>query len=242
MVNRRRRTLQYAPADNPDKVQAAAESAADAVIIDLESTVDPGDKDWARQQLASYRADLHFDDQEVVVRINDLRGEHWEADIAAALDADVDTLRLPKIEAPGEVTEAVGSVTDRTDQDIEFLLQLESPRGLLNGREIAFRCAEFPAVTGIGVGMGDYTKALGLDGHTPELRAFLLNRTAAYAAVGGMDALAYVHKDRRSLRRAAELARSLGHVGQPVSHTVDRDAFIAVLNDVYGEPGRPRTA
>jgi hypothetical protein len=38
------------------------------------------------------------------------------------------------------------------------------------------------------------------------------------------------------LREAATLARSLGHVGQPVSHTVDIDEFIAILHDVYPAP------
>lgn len=233
MAARPRRTLQYAPGDTRSKVQAAADSDADAVIIDLESTVDPAAKDRARDNLASFLDEIAFDDKEIVVRINGLRTDRWVDDLGAALAAGADTIRLPKIEEPEEVIRAVDRANEMGEDRPEFLIQLESPAGVLNGREIAVACADLSQVTGIGVGIGDYTKTLGLDDHTPELRSFLLNRTAAYAAVGNMDPLAYVHKDLDTLRAAATLAKSLGHVGQPVSHTVDIDAFVDVLHDVY---------
>lgn len=235
MVARSRRTLQYAPGDVPEKVRAAAASDADGVIIDLESTVDDADKDDARDNIETFVGEVDFGGKELIVRINDLRGDRWVDDIKSSVDAGIDTIRLPKIEAPEEVRMAVEQTDAFTETRPDFLIQLETPKGIVYGREIALACAAFPEVSGIGIGIGDYTKALGLTAHTPELRSFLLNMTAAYAHVGNMDALAYVHKDPDDLRAAAELAKSLGHVGQPVSHTVDIDAFIAVLNDVYGD-------
>lgn len=228
-----RRTLVYAPADRPWKVERAANSAADAVILDLESTVGESDKDRARESLDSLLSEQDFDGKETVVRINGLRTSRWLADLEAAVEANADAIRLPKIEHPREVETAVEAAGQFVDSPPEFLLQIETPDGLVNGPEIASTCAEFPAVTGLGVGMGDYTTALGVPDHTPELRTFLLNRIAAFASVGDMDPLGYVHKDQTDLRDVATQARNLGHVGQPVSHTVPPEEFVPVLNDVY---------
>ena len=232
-MTRARRSLVYAPATQPDTATFAANTDADGIILDLESTVDDSEKEHAREQLQTIVDSIDVGTQESIVRINDLRGDRWQDDIRAALDAGVDTLRLPKIESPTEVIQAVSFANGHADYRPEFLLQLETPLGLLNGREIALTSAEFSQVTGIGIGIGDYTTALGLPGHGPELRAFVLNQCAAFAAVGEMDALAYVHKDLDSLREAAALARDLGHVGQPISHAVDVAAFIDILHDIY---------
>ena len=228
-----RRTLVYAPADSPEKVERAAATDADAVILDLESTVAAENKDRAREDLSRLLADVAFGGKETVVRINGLETDRWLADVEAAIDAGADTLRLPKIERAGQVETAVETARQLADPAPEFLIQLESPRGVVAGPEIATTCAELPEVTGIGVGLGDYCKALGIDVYTRELRSFLLNQLAAFASVGEMDALAYVHKDLDSLREAATLAKELGHVGQPVSSKVEPDPFVETLHDVY---------
>lgn len=233
MPRENRRTLQYAPSLHDGKVEAAAESDADAVILDLESTIDESRKSEARANLEPLLSRINFQGKEVIVRINDLRSSHWLADIDAAISAGADTIRLPKIEKPGEVRMAVETTNQLTDERPEFLIQLESPQGVLNGQEIAEACSEMPQVTGIGIGIGDYTKSLGLNGHSAELRSFLLNMTAAFATVGDMDALAYVHKDLDNLQQAAERAKACGHVGQPIAATENHEEFIAILNEVY---------
>ena len=233
MPSRTRRTLQYAPAIYPERVRAAAAGGADAVIVDLESTVPDDRKAEARENLPALFERNDFGGKETVVRINDLRSTEWLADVEAAIDVGVDTLRLPKVEEPWQVRTAVETARQLADPVPEFLLQLETPRGVANGMEIATTCRELPMVTGIGIGMGDYTNALGLSDHTPELRAYLLNRTAMYAQVGEMDALGFVHKELDTLRPIAEQARSLGHVGQPISYKVDAEPFVEILTDVY---------
>lgn len=235
-VSRKRRSLVYGPADNRELVARAAASRADAVIVDLESTVPEAAKDQARAGLPDLLAEVDFGDTETVVRINGLRTDRWLADLDAAIDAGADTIRLPKVERAGEVERAVDAARQRRDPPPEFLLQLETPRGFLDGASIAATCADLPTVTGVGIGMGDYTKTIGVPRPTDELRAYLFNRTAAIAAAGGMDPLGYVHKELDDLRAVATTARELGHVGQPVSSTVDPEPFVRVLNDVYGEP------
>jgi citrate lyase subunit beta/citryl-CoA lyase len=233
MPCKNRRTLQYAPAVDDETVKEAAESDADAVILDLESTIDESRKSEARANLASLLSEIDFQGKEIIVRINDLRSSYWLADLEAAITAGADTIRLPKIEESQEVITAVETANQLTEDEPEFLLQLESPQGVLNGDEIAEACSELPQVTGIGIGIGDYTKSLGLNSHTSDLRSFLLNRTAAYASIGNMDALGYVHKDLDTLRQAAKQAKACGHVGQPIAVTDNHDEFISILNEVY---------
>lgn len=235
MSRNSRRSLVYAPADRPTSVERAAASDADAVILDLESTVETSAKSEARSNLGGLLADVDFGGKETVVRINGLRTSRWLEDLEASIVAGADAVRLPKIERAEEVERAVEIARQLRDPAPEFLLQLETPRGFLNGADIAATCAGLPAVTGIGVGIGDYTKALGVPDHTPDLRSYLLNEAAAIAVVGRMDPLGYVHKELDDLRSVATRARELGHVGQPVSTTVDLDDFVSVLNEVYGE-------
>ncbi|RQG95455.1 HpcH/HpaI aldolase/citrate lyase family protein [Natrarchaeobius chitinivorans] len=231
-----RRSLQYAPADNHEKIQFAADSNADGVILDLEHLVPASNKDSARSNLTDVINDTVPESKETVVRINGIDSEFWLADTGAAIDAGADTIRLPKVEQPWEIKTVVETATQLTDSIPEFLVQLETPRGVANGVDIARECGNYSAVTGISLGIGDYTNSIGVEDHTRELRAHLLNRIAEFAAIGDMEALGYVHKDLENLRESAEMARDLGHVGQPVSCKVDSGEFIGVLNDVYSGP------
>lgn len=238
MSQPRRRSFLYAPCNRRTKVETAAQSDADGVFLDLESTVPESEKASARANLSTYLEEFDFSGQETVVRINSLRTDHWLADIQAAIDAGVDIIRLPKVEEPWEVKTAVETTGQIADPLPEFFLQLENPTGFNNGHEIARICREYPEVTGIGVGIGDYTKAIGVDDHTVELRSYLLNQIAEFATAGEMDALGFVHKNFDDLREVVKQARSLGHIGQPVSYTVEPDKYIQVLNELY--PGRQK--
>lgn len=236
MSQYRRRSLLYAPCTDRAQVELASQSDADGVFLDLESTVPAEKKETARQNLRTFVEEFDFSDHETVVRINSLRTEHWHADVQAAIEAGVDAIRLPKVEEPWEVKTAVETTKQIADYEPDYLLQLENPTGFNNGHEIARVCKEYPEVNGIGVGIGDYTKAIGVDDHTAELRAYLLNQIAVFATAGEMDALGYVHKEFDTLRDVVSQARSLGHVGQPVSSKVDAEKYIQVLNEMY--PGR----
>lgn len=240
MPRQSRRSLQYAPGNIRSKVETAAESAADGVIIDLESTVPESEKANARINLEAFLDEIDFSGKETVVRINSLRSDHWLADIQAAIDADVDTIRLPKVEEPWEVQTAVETAGQMAEPVPEFLLQLENPTGFNNGHEIARICKKYPEVTGIGIGIGDYTNEIGVDDHNADLRSYLLNQITVFATVGEMDPLGFVHKDIDSLREVVAQARALGHTGQPVSHKVESDEFIQILNEMYPERTKRR--
>ena len=52
----RLRSLLFVPGDRPERFAKAAESGADAIILDLEDSVAPAAKDKARAAVADYLA------------------------------------------------------------------------------------------------------------------------------------------------------------------------------------------
>jgi len=60
------RSYLFVPANRPERYDRACSAGADAVIVDLEDAVPPGDKDSARDALAAWLAP----DKSVLVRVN----------------------------------------------------------------------------------------------------------------------------------------------------------------------------
>ncbi|SCW47009.1 citrate lyase subunit beta / citryl-CoA lyase [Sphingobium faniae] len=89
----------FVPATRPDRFAKAAQSGADAIIVDLEDAVAAADKDAARDALA--QADLPPVAR--ILRIN-AAGTSWhEKDLAAAAQLAFDAVMLPKSEMEGDI-------------------------------------------------------------------------------------------------------------------------------------------
>jgi len=222
----------YAPADNPELMEKTAATEADAVIFDLEDAVREERKPTARETLREVLADVDFGEKELCVRVNGLDTDHWHADVRAAVDAGVHTISLPKVERPWEVRAAVSVAGAIADDPPEFIVILESPRGVFAGPAIAQACAALPPVTGLTFGVGDYARATGGSPTSTEIRSFLNHRVVAFAAMGGLVPVSSVYPDvtdDAALRQVAETARELGFVGQSVIHPKQ----VAIANDVF---------
>lgn len=228
-----RRSLLYADALTPSAVRTAAETEADIIILDLEARVPASEKEQARKSITDLMGNVDFGDKAVCVRINGLESGHWLDDILAALTANVDLIRVPKITESVELRHVVAVINHSSARPPDVIFQIESPMGLLNGAALAKVCQDLPLVTGISVGINDYTSALGTNNRESRMavRQFVLTHSAAIAAAGDMDALGcgYFGDDLNGLRSHAELSKRLGHVGQIVVNTESVD----VVNDVY---------
>jgi len=111
----RLRSLLFVPGDRPERFAKAAASGADAIILDLEDSVSPANKETARQAIAEYLAGR----REVVtlVRVNPLDGHMTAADVAAVIDACPDAIMLPKAEGAPSIAQ------------LDTILRSESPQG-----------------------------------------------------------------------------------------------------------------
>ena len=79
-----RRTLLFLPGNNPGNLQSGAVFGADGIILDLEDSVSPAEKDAARLLVASALMSVDYAGVERAVRINTLAAG-GEADIAAVV-------------------------------------------------------------------------------------------------------------------------------------------------------------
>ena len=99
----RLRSLLFVPGDRPERFAKAAASGADAIILDLEDSVSPANKEAARHAVADYLAG----ERAVItlVRVNPLDGHLTAADVAAIITARPDAIMLPKAEGASSIAQ-----------------------------------------------------------------------------------------------------------------------------------------
>lgn len=113
----------FVPASRPHLFAKVAASGADAVILDLEDAVAPGQKAAARAAILSHAASL---DVPVIVRINAI-GKPWhEADLDALRPLNLLSLMLPKTESAQDIS----SVHARFGRQCPVIALVETAAGL----------------------------------------------------------------------------------------------------------------
>ncbi|MGR9459427.1 HpcH/HpaI aldolase/citrate lyase family protein (plasmid) [Rhizobium leguminosarum] len=121
----------FVPASRPDRYVKAAQSGADAIIIDLEDAIAAKEKQGARDALASY--DLRGLPVRVFVRINPI-GSDWIAeDLAVVARLAVAGVMLPKISR----AEDLHVLQDKLGEAIPIIGLVESAMGIARLPEIA---------------------------------------------------------------------------------------------------------
>ncbi len=117
----------FVPASRPERYSRAAASGTDAVILDLEDAVAVADKDAARNLI-----DPHFTHLPVLVRINAVNTQWFDADLSAVRSHGFAGVILPKAEDAGTVA---GIVTELGPTPLIALV--ETARGLAGARAVA---------------------------------------------------------------------------------------------------------
>jgi citrate lyase subunit beta/citryl-CoA lyase len=119
----------FVPANRPERFQKAAESGADAVIVDLEDAVPQALKEEARAALGqALGVSLP-----VLVRIN-APGTPWhEDDLAALRCLAIISVCVPKV----ETAEGLDRLVQALGEHVRFVAQIETAAGLGNAGAIA---------------------------------------------------------------------------------------------------------
>lgn len=99
----RMRSLLFVPADRPERFAKAADSGADAIIIDLEDSVAPDSKAKGREAVAEFLQSATG--VTVIVRVNPLDGDETARDLAAVLPHPPAGVMLPKAEGAKSVAQ-----------------------------------------------------------------------------------------------------------------------------------------
>jgi citrate lyase beta subunit len=133
---RARRSMLFVPAYNERNVQKAREVLADAVIFDLQAIVQE-QKEAARTLLQTvFAQSSSFGSSERVVRVNKLDDtKQLQADIALLKSIEIDAILFSNIESADDVLQAQ-EILDEINPNLEFMIMIESPLGVLNAQAI----------------------------------------------------------------------------------------------------------
>jgi citrate lyase subunit beta/citryl-CoA lyase len=98
------RSLLFVPGDSERKLEKGISSEADVVIVDLEDSVAPANKEAARQTAANFIATRrHATRAAIYVRVNDLATGLTDDDLAALVRVGPDGVMLPKSNGGADV-------------------------------------------------------------------------------------------------------------------------------------------
>lgn len=208
----------FVPGDRPERLEKAAASGADAVIIDLEDAVAP-----ARKELARSMARPDFTPLPVVLRINGVSTPWFCADLEAAAGRPFAAIIVPKAELDGSFDNLTASGVK-----VPVIALIETARGIAEARRIA----ALPFVARIAFGSVDYSADIGCE-HTNEAllsaRSELVLASRLASRIAPLDGVTMQIDDDKRIADDARHGRSLGFGGKLAIHPRQ----IAAISSAY---------
>jgi len=201
---RLRRSRLYVPGNRPKLMISAGLYDADGIILDLEDSVPPADKDLARILVRNALVALDWGQSERMVRIN--QGPQGDRDLASIAPHNVHVVLLPKVEDPDQVRHVAERLRELVDDEPPLLMPiLESPQGVHRAYSIA---AADETVVALTLGLEDLSAELGAPRTTEATESFLARQTTVYAArAAAVQPIASVYSDIQNEQGLAEYIR-----------------------------------
>ena len=189
---RPRRSRLYIPGNQPKLMISGGLYGADGIILDLEDSVPPAEKEAARLLVRNALVALDWGASERMVRVN--QGGVGEEDLAAIAAHNPHTVLLPKAEDTARVGRAAEILRGLAGEEAAFLMPiLESPAGIHRAFEIA---AADPTVVALTLGLEDLSAELAAPRTAEGWESFLARQTTVYAArAAGVQPIASVFSD-----------------------------------------------
>ena len=164
------RSKLFVPGSRPELFAKAMAGEADAISIDLEDAVDESRKADARAAVKAFLASLPADrSKTIIVRVNGIATEHFEADVEAIASPGLDLINVPMTETGDDVRKAaavIGRVVKEKGlaKPIGILANIETAKAFRLAAEIA---GADDRVAGLQLGFGDLLEPLGIDRYNP---------------------------------------------------------------------------
>jgi citrate lyase subunit beta / citryl-CoA lyase len=237
------RSLLFVPADSERKLAKAADTGADALILDLEDAVAPERKPAARELARAFlRSPRGAASAELWVRINALNTRDAQLDLAAIVGAGPCGLMVPKVDHPAglvalgedlstrEARAGIGPGTTR------LISLLESPGAILTAAD--YLQMPLGRLSGVTWGAEDLAAALGVrssrdaDGEwnfalrSARLQCLLVARALS---VESIETVTTDFKNLDALRAECLRAREAGFTGKLAIHPDQ----VGVINDAF---------
>lgn len=228
------RSMLYVPVTAPRFVAGAADRGADAVILDLEDSIAPAEKERARTLLADAMPQVARRGADVVVRVN----RPWRLlvrDLEAAVLPGVAALALPKTDS-AEHVQGVAEVLDELEVEhgiarpIGLIAMIETPGAFFRMEAIA---RAHPRLLALTVGAEDLALSVGMlpeaEGlFMPKQVSILAARAAGILPLGFLGTVAD-YKDQAAFRAIIARSAKLGFLGAACIHPLQ----VPVLNEMY---------
>jgi citrate lyase subunit beta/citryl-CoA lyase len=154
----------YAPGNQPNLVAKVGRFGSDAIILDLEDAVPLAEKASTRPAVRAALPTLAGGPLRYV-RVNAMDSGLTRDDLQAVVCADLEGIKLPKVEAPEQLVEAE-SLLEQTERQaglevgqIDLIPLVETAKGVLNARSIAEAGRR---VRHLGFGGADFCRDVGV--------------------------------------------------------------------------------
>jgi len=220
--DRLRRSRLYLPGNEPKFYPNAGLHEPDGIILDLEDSVAPAEKDAAQLIVRNALRTINFYGSERMVRINQLpRGLD---DLKYVVPHNVHVILIPKCERADDVKQVEEEVKrlkkeNRVKREIYFMPIIESALGIVNAYEIASASKNNCALA---IGLEDYTADIGTQRTNEGTESFVARSQLVIAAkAAGIQAIDTVFSDVNDmdgLRESVIEAKSLGFEGKGCIH------------------------
>lgn len=210
-----RRSRLYLPGNEPRYMINAGLHRPDAVVLDLEDSVPPGDKDAALLLVRNALRAVDWGASQRTVRVN--AGAAGLQEIRALLPHGVDAFVLPKVEHAATVEQAAALLDGSAA--VQLIPIVESARGVANAHAIA---AASPLVAALAIGLEDYAADIGAERKLAGSESlWALGQVVNAARAAGVEPLASVYSaidDEAGLRSWLAGMRGLGFAGAACLH------------------------
>jgi citrate lyase subunit beta / citryl-CoA lyase len=239
------RSWMFVPGHRQRMIDKALDLSADAIMLDIEDGVAPGEKDTARKNIGeSLGREKSAGAPARYVRINAIGHARMDADLEAVVRPGLEGLVCPKVDTAEEVR-TVDAILDEQEPKnklvkgaVKLLIAIESPKGLLNAPAIA---AASPRVAGLLFGAEDFGREIGLPTvREGEARDLIYARSAtvvaaASAHVQAIDGVWVDLNDGTGLIGFAKQSRRLGFSGMSCIHPAQVDAINTAFSPTVEE-------
>lgn len=238
--DRLRRSRLYLPGNEPKYFINAGLHEPDGLILDLEDSVSPSQKDAAQILVRNALRSVDFYGDERMVRINQL--PKGFDDLKFIVPHNVHVILIPKCESGDQIKAMENEVESLKKQnniksDIYFMPIIESAKGVINSYEIASSSKNNCALA---IGLEDYTADIGTQRTEDGKESFFARSMVVNAArAAGIQPIDTVYSDvsnMEGLRQSVLEAKSLGFEGKGCIHPrqvkVVHEAFAPTMEEI----------
>ncbi|MBW7843469.1 MAG: HpcH/HpaI aldolase/citrate lyase family protein [Ignavibacterium sp.] len=217
-----RRSRLYLPGNEPKFFVNAGLHSPDGIILDLEDSVAPTEKDAAQLLVRNALRSVDFYNAERMVRINQL--PKGLDDLKYIIPHNVNLILVPKCESAEQIQQLEKEVEKlrkqhKVQNPIYFMPIIESALGVIKAFEIASASTNNCALA---IGLEDYTADIGTqrtnEGRESIFARQMLINAAKAAGIQAIDTVFSDVSDMEALRQSVLEAKSLGFEGKGCIH------------------------